>query len=389
METPSLTQFKRTAGVIDLAWGHPDPALLPVDLLRGAAARALEKYGAGALEYGNPAGPGPLIEFICGRLGQTDARAPAPAEVLVTSGASQAVDLAASLILRPGDTALVDVPTYHLAMRILRDHPVTLVAIGSDEGGILLEDLARVVADLRQRGERPRLLYTIATFRNPTGSTLPADRRAALLAYAATEDLVIVEDDTYRELAYDEPTPPSLWALDPAGVVMRAGSFAKSVAPGLRVGYLTTTARRVDELAASGLLDSGGGTTHFAGTVLAEYAAAGDYAAQVERFRVAYRTQRNRLLAALDEHMPDGVTWTRPGGGYFIWVGLPHGVAVRAVGEAAVANGMDFISARAFFVDPDAAPEALRLAFSMHPPDTLAEAASRLGAAIRSQLAAG
>ena len=300
IENPSLTQFKHTPGVIDLSWGHPDPTLLPLEQLRAAAARVFDRYGTNALEYGNPAGPPPLIDFICDRLRLTDARAPAPAEVLVTSGASQAIDLAAHHLLQPGDTALVDVPTYHLAMRILTDHPVTLLQVPSDHEGILLDELAATVADLRKRGERPTLLYTIPTFRNPTGSTLPADRRAALLAFAAAEDLVIVEDDTYRELSYDGPAPPSLWAMDTANVVVRAGSFAKSVAPGLRVGYLTASADVVERMTTGGLLDSGGGTTHFAGTVLAEYAASGDYVTQVERFKTAYRAQRDALLASLE-----------------------------------------------------------------------------------------
>jgi DNA-binding transcriptional MocR family regulator len=336
-----------------------------------------------AIEYGNPAGPPPLIEFIGSRLALTDARAPAPAEVLVTSGASQAVDLAAFHVLRPGDTVLVDVPTYHLAMKILDDYPVTLVGVPSDAEGILPDALATVVADLRRRGENPRLLYTIPTFRNPTGSVLPADRRAALLAFAAAEELRIVEDDTYRELAYDGPAPSSLWAEDRAGVVLRAGSFSKSVAPGLRVGYLTAPADEVARMTTSGLLDSGGGTTHFSGTVLAEYAAAGDYAAQVEHFRAAYRERRDALLASLAEHMPDGTSWTRAGGGYFSWVTLPPAVDVAAVAEAASARQMEFIPARAFYVDRSAAPHALRLAFSMYPPDDLAQAGHRLGAAIR------
>ena len=387
MERPSLTQFRRTPGVIDLAWGHPDPSLLPVEQLRAAAARALERYGSDALEYGHPAGPPPLIEFICDRLRLTDARAPAPAEVLITSGASQGIDLAASHLLRPGDTALVDVPTYHLAMGILRDHPVNLVAVPTDRDGILLDQLAATVDDLRRRGERPRLLYTIATFRNPTGSTLPPDRRAALLAFAAAAELVVVEDDTYRELSYDGPTPPSLWAQDSASVVVRAGSFAKSVAPGLRVGYLTAAADLIDRMVTSGLLDSGGGTTHFAAMILAEYAAAGDYAAQVDRFRVAYRAQRDALLAGLAEHLPEGTTWTRPAGGYFTWVDLPPGIRVAAVATEASAHRVEFIPAAAFYVERTAAPESLRLAFSMYPPAELAEAASRLGAAIRSVLA--
>lgn len=340
----------------------------------------------GAIEYGNPAGPPPLIEFICSRLALTDARAPAPAEVLVTSGASQAIDLAAFHVLRPGDTVLVDVPTYHLAMKILSDYPVTLVGVPSDAEGILVDELERVVADLRRRGERPRLLYTIATFRNPTGSVLPPDRRAALVAFAAAEELRIVEDDTYRELAYDGPAAPSLWAEDSAGVVMRAGSFSKSVAPGLRVGYLTAPAEEVARMTTSGLLDSGGGTTHFSGTVLAEYAAAGDFVTQIERFKAAYRERRDALLTSLAEHVPEGTTWTRAGGGYFCWVTLPTAVDVSAVAAAASARRMEFIPARAFFVDRGSASNALRLAFSMYPPGDLEEAGRRLGAAIRDTL---
>ena len=268
-------------------------------------------------------------------------------------------------------------------MRILSDHPVTLLGVPSDHEGVLLDQLAATVADLRRRGERPRLLYTIPTFRNPTGSTLPADRRAALLAFAAAEDLVIVEDDTYRELSYDGPAPPSLWAQDTAGVVARAGSFAKSVAPGLRVGYLTASPHLVDRMTTGGLLDSGGGTTHFAGTILAEYAAAGDYSAQVDRFRTAYRAQRDALLASLEANMPEGATWTRPGGGFFTWLDLPPGVRASAVAETAAAHGIGFIPASPFYVDRATAPESLRLAFSMYPAEELTEAGARLGAAIR------
>jgi DNA-binding transcriptional MocR family regulator len=361
----------------------PDPTLLPVEQLRAATNRALDRHGPAALAYGNPAGPPPLIEFITQRLAQTDARAPTPAEVLVTSGASQGLDLAVDLVLKPGDTALVDVPTYHLALHILRDHPINLVAIASDADGIDLNDLDHKVTTLRAQGERPRLLYTIATFRNPTGSSLPADRRAALIEYAATNDLVIAEDDTYRELTYDGPAPPSLWSQDAADNVIRLGSFAKSVAPGLRVGYVTATPDRIDQLATRGVLDSGGGATHFSALVLAEYAASGDYAAQVDHFKDAYRTRRKALLASLEAHMPTDTTWTRPAGGYFTWVDLPPGTNVLELADTARTTGMGFVPAGAFFVDPDTAPPALRLAFSMYSPADLTDAASRLGAAFR------
>jgi len=377
-----LTQFQPVPGVIDLAWGHPDPTLLPVRQLRAAAERAMDRYGPEMLAYGNPAGPPPLITFICDRLRQTDGRAPTPAEVVITSGASQGLDLATAFLVDPGDTVLIDVPTYHLAMRILRDHPVHVVGVPSDAGGIIPDELARVVTDLRQQQQRPRLLYTIPTFHNPTGRVMPDERRAELLSLAAREELLIVEDDTYRELSYDGPSPASLWASDTFASVIRLGSFAKSVAPGLRVGYITADAGVVARMVAGGLLDSGGGTTHFAATVLAEYAAAGDYANQVDRFRAAYRTQRDRLMASLAEHMPETVSWSVPAGGYFVWVQLPSGMSAEKLLPVASANGMEFLPANVFFLDQNEAPDALRLAFSMHPPDMLAEAGARLASAI-------
>jgi DNA-binding transcriptional MocR family regulator len=377
-----LTQYEATPGVIDLAWGHPDPNLLPVEELAEATRRAMERHGSDILEYGSTAGSPPLIDFICQRLAETDARAPSPAEVVITSGASQGLDLAATLLLSAGDTVLLDVPTYHLAISILADHPVRLEAVASDADGIVLDDLAETVARLRAAGERPRMLYTIPTFHNPTGRKVSLERRKALVAFAAQERLLIAEDDTYRELSYDGPPPPSLWALDDAGSVVRIGSFAKSVAPGLRLGYVTASTEIAERLATGGLLDSGGGMNHFAATVLAEYAASGDYLRQVERFRAAYRSQRDRLLGGLGAHMPDAAAWSRPEGGYFVWVELPAGITADELLPVAAARGMAFLPGHRFFLDRGSAPGALRLAFSMHPAEVLEEATEHLGAAV-------
>lgn len=379
-----LTQYEATPGVIDLAWGHPDPTLLPVEELREATHRAVERHGSDILEYGSTAGSPPLIDFICARLAETDARAPTPAEVVITSGASQGLDLVATLLLSPGDTVLLDVPTYHLAISIISDHPVRLEAVASDADGIVVEELARVVERLRRDGERPRLLYTIPTFHNPTGRNVSLKRRNALVTFAAHEQLLVAEDDTYRELSYDGPPPPSLWALDRSGAVVRIGSFAKSVAPGLRLGYVTATPEIVTRMVTGGLLDSGGGMNHFAATVLAEYAASGDYVRGIERFRSAYRAQRDRLLEGLAAHLPDAASWAHPGGGYFVWVELPPGLSADQLLPVAIDHGMAFLPAHRFFLDDSQAPGALRLAFSMYPPETLEDATARLGDAISS-----
>jgi 2-aminoadipate transaminase len=381
-----LSQYSTASGAIDLAWGQPDPDLLPVAELRAAAERALDRYGADMLAYGNQWGPPPLREWIADRLRETDARAPKPDEIVITGGTSQGLDLVATLFIRPDDVVLVSEPTYHLALRILgEDHRFDLRGVPSDEHGIDIDALAETVRGLPDRSSRPRaFLYTIPTFNNPTGGSLPDDRRRDLVDLAVREGIVILEDDTYRELAYDGRTPASLWALAEAGTVIRFGSFAKSVAPGVRVGYVTADAATAERIALSGLFDSGGSPSQFAAFVLAEYAAAGDFVRVVERFREGYRQRRDALLGGLETHLGGiaGVTWTRPNGGYFLWVTLADDIDVAKLADAATHAGTGFVPARVFYVDPQRAPNAIRLSFARYPPAMLEEAAARLARAI-------
>jgi DNA-binding transcriptional MocR family regulator len=378
---PAL-QFVERPGIIDLAWGHPEAALLPLEALRAAAMRAFDHFGTDLLAYGRAAGPGPLIEEICRRLGEIDARAPAADEVLVTSGASQGLDQVASLLTDPGDVVLVEAPTYHLAVSILRDHPVQLVAVPADGGGVGGESLARAIHGVRKAGGRPRLLYTVPTYHNPTGLSLSLDRRSELVALAASEGIVIVEDDAYRELSYDGPPPASLWSLSASpGTVVRLGTFAKSIAPGLRLGYLTADPRTVSRFADGGMLDSAGGANHFTAMVVAQYMRDGDHAGQVDLFRNAYRERRDRLLAALPAAMPEGTTWTRPDGGYFVWITLPDAFDGSALLAVAEAMGTRFVPGSTFYLDRGGGTHSIRLAFSRYPPEILEEAVARLAAA--------
>src|SRR5581483_337092 len=284
-----IIQLTRRPGIIDLGWGHPDAELLPAAEMREAANAALERWGADALGYGADRGAGPLIEWLCGRLAQIDARAPAYDEIVITGGVSHGLDQVCALYAQPGDIVLVESPTYHLAVRILRDHPLQLIPVPSDEHGLRLDALAAKLADLRGAGKRARMLYTIPTFHNPTGVCLPDDRRHALVELAIREGFLIVEDDVYRELAYDGPPPASLWSMAPAGTVVRLGSFAKSLAPGLRLGWLTASEALTRRTIGSGVIDSGGGLNHFTAMIVAQFGMSGAYAAQVERFKAAYR----------------------------------------------------------------------------------------------------
>jgi DNA-binding transcriptional MocR family regulator len=377
-----IIQLTRRPGIIDLGWGHPDGELLPASEMRQAANAALERWGADALAYGADRGAGPLIEWLCGRLAQIDARAPTYDEIVITGGISHGLDQVCALYTQPGDIVLVESPTYHLAVRILRDHPLELIPVPSDEQGLRVDALAAKLAELRGSGKRARMLYTIPTFHNPTDVCLPGDRRRALIELATGEGFLIVEDDVYRELAYDGPPPASLWSMAPAGTVARLGSFAKSLAPGLRLGWLTADAELTRRAIGSGVIDSGGGLNHFTAMIVAQFGMSGAYAAQVERFKAAYRARRDALLAGLAEHLPPECAVVPPGGGFFVWVRLPSGADAGALLPRAEAAGVSYLPGARFHLDGGGA-NTLRLAFSLYSPAELAEAARRLGAALR------
>jgi DNA-binding transcriptional MocR family regulator len=381
IDLPTI-QLIRRPGIFELGWGHPNAALLPVEGLRQATNEALDRWGADALNYGADQGAGPLLAWLAERIGRAEGRAPAQDEIMITGGVSQALDQICTLCTQPGDIVLVESPTYHLAIRILRDHPLELVPVPADDSGLRLDALAAAIAKLRRAGRQPRLLYTVPTFHNPTGTSLVAERRKALAELASTEGLLVVEDDVYRELSYDGPAPPSLWSLAPAGAVVRLGSFAKSLAPGLRLGWLTAGAATTGRIIDSGLLDSGGGVNHFTALIVAQFCASGRYNQQIAQLRAAYRARRDALLAGLSTYLPPGCEWTMPGGGFFVWVRLPQGLDTAELLPRAEAAGVAYIPGARFHTAGGGA-NALRLAFSLYKPEELLDAAARLGDVIR------
>jgi 2-aminoadipate transaminase len=384
LDIPTI-QLVRRPGILELGWGHPNAALLPVDGLREAAAAALDRWGADTLNYGADQGAGPLLAWLSDRIARTEGRAPALNEIMITGGVSQALDQICTLCTQPGDIALVESPTYHLAIRILRDHPLELIPVPADDQGLRVDALADTIAGLRRAGRRPRLLYCVPTFHNPTGASLAAERRTALVALAAEQGLLIVEDDVYRELSYDRPALPSLWSLAPPDTVVRMGSFAKSLAPGVRLGWLTAGPAIAGRLIGSGLLDSGGGVNHFAAMIVTAFCASGQYDQQVARLRASYRTRRDALLAGLSAHLPPGCRWTAPGGGFFVWVQLPEAIDANELLPRAEAAGVSYIPGARFHTG-GGGTAALRLAFSLYEPEELVDAARRLGSAIRAAM---
>lgn len=364
-----MIQFVHRPGILDLGWGHPRPSLLPVSAWAAAGERAAREFGWRQLTYGHATGPSPLLDWLAAHL------ACDPATLFVTGGASHGLSLITEVLAGPGDVVLVDAPTYHLAFRILTDRGVRLVRAPADEDGLDPYALPGLIASLRARVP---LLYIVPTFGNPTGRSLPAERRTALVSIARRTGLTVVEDDTYRELAYDGPAPPALWDLAAGEGVVRLGSFAKTVAPGLRLGWINAPPAVVRRLAALGYVHSGGGVNHSVAVTMAAFGLSGAYARHTAAVRGEYRAQRDALAAAVTEVLPV----PSPAGGWFLWPRLPPGVTAAALLPPAERAGVSFVPGPTFYSDGAGGTDRIRLSFSHLAPADLTTAASRLAEAL-------
>ncbi len=358
------------AGALPFIYGHVDPTLFPTEQIQTAAKEALAQRGTLALNYGAEPGCGPLLSFLQAKLARDEGLELRRDNLMLTVGASGGLDAVCRLFTRPGDTVLVEAPSYHEALDIIRDYPVQLAAVALDDQGLIVEALAERLEALKARRARPRLLYTIPTFQNPSGVTLSADRRPDLLELARRHDLLIVEDDVYRDLAFEASPPPSLYALDAAAggqTVIRLGSFSKILAPGLRVGWLMAAPAHVTRLTGSGLFSSGGGANPFSACVTAVFCEKGWLEPHIARLVEVYRQRRDVMLAALETTMPATVRWTRPGGGFFVWLTLPEPLQARDVLHAAHQKGITFLTGERFFAE-GGGERHIRLPFSFIAP---------------------
>jgi DNA-binding transcriptional MocR family regulator len=376
------------AGALPFIYGHVDPTLFPTDRMRAAADEALRLHGPVALNYGAERGCGPLLAYLRAKIARDEGLELEKEDLMLTVGASGGLDNICRIYTQPGDTVLVEAPSYHEALDLIRDFPVRLAAVPLDEQGLIVEALAERLKILSAHETRPRLLYSIPTFQNPSGVTLSAERRGALLDLARRHDLLIVEDDVYRDLAFEAPPPPSLYALDRQDggqTVIRLGSFSKILAPGLRVGWLMAAPEHVARLCDCGLYRSGGGANPFVAHVIAAFCQGGWLEPHIARLVEVYQSRRDLVLAALESAMPDAVRWTRPGGGFFVWMTLPEPLTARDVLEKAHQHSITFFTGEPFFAE-GGGKRHIRLPFSFIPLKEMEEGVHTLGEIIQELL---
>ncbi len=383
MTTDNLPQGA-TAGTIILSFGHPDPSTLLTPEWQAAVQSMMHGPQAGlALQYGAEQGVSRLLDFLVEKLNREENLAVRAANVMIVAGSTHAVDMLARLYARPGGVLMVEAPTYADSLHVFRDQQIELCGIPMDEDGLIPAALAETIERLHARGTFPSVLYTVPTFHNPSGRTLTEERRRHILELAQRHGFWIVEDDVYRDLAFDEAAPASFYALAGGKQVLRIGSFSKTLAPGLRLGWLIGNEEEIQNCVNCGATQMSGGANPFVAHIVAEYCQSGAWEAHIQRLRGIYRARRDTALAALARHMPPDVTWTHPRGGFFLWLSLPEYAHSQDVKRQALEQGVAISAGEGFFVEPADGSHNLRLAYSCASPEELETGARIVGQIIR------
>jgi DNA-binding transcriptional MocR family regulator len=361
-----------SAHTIALRLGHPDPTTLLTPELRAAMDQVISTPQAAlALQYGAEPGVQRLRAALVEKINREQHLSVQLDNLMIVAGSTHAVDLLARLYGRPGGVVLVESPTYADALHVFRDHQLWICPIAMDEEGLIPGALEQQIAQLRARGQTPAFLYTIPTFHNPTGRTLPEARRSEILKIARHAGFLIVEDDVYRDLSFEGAVPPSFYALAQGRQVVSVGSFSKTLAPGLRLGWLLSEEKIVQRCVDCGTTQMGGGANPFVAYMVAEYCLSGAWEPHIQRLQSLYKMRRDRTLAALGQYMPIGVTWTHPAGGFFAWLTLPPHVLARDVKRLALEQGVEVAAGEGFYAHPDDGAHHLRLTYSCASPDDI------------------
>ncbi len=379
VEAVSPAEMLKAAGhpnPINLSGGCGDSRLFPAEDYRKVIQTILREDGVAALEYGDAAGYAPLRSTIAHVLA-SQGRPVRSDNLLITAGSQQAIALVTQLLLKPGDSILVESPTYSIALDLFRALRLKITGAPMDEHGLQVEKLEKLLQQ-----HHPRLLYTIPNFHNPTGASMSVQRRRQLITLADRYNVAILEDDFVGDLRYEGRAQPALKSLDPGGRVIYISTFSKMLMPGLRVGFLAAEGpiydslvkyKRVNDLTTSNLHQR----------ALEAYVTVGRYQAHLRRTSLIYRKRRDAMLQAINRYLPAAVTVDPPQGGLFAWLRLPEGLSAERLLPLACREGVAFAPGAAFFPCNSDGDRFLRLNFVSQPAEETAEGIMRMGKAIK------
>jgi 2-aminoadipate transaminase len=378
-EITAILALAGATDIITFSGGFPDPATFNSGALSKIAADLIARDAGVALQYSATQGLPGIREYVTGRLAALEGRAPAPGELLITSGGIDCMELLAKSYLDPGDVVVAEEPTYLGAIMAFRGYEADVRGVPVDGQGLRTD----LLADLLAGGLRPKILYTIPDYQNPTGLSLSGPRRQELVDLARRYGFLICEDVAYRELGFGPAAGPSLWSLAP-DVVLQAGTFSKIFSPGFRMGWAAGPAQVVSRLTvAKQNSDQCAGA--LGQRMFEEYGRGGHLERQLVVSRQLYARRAKLTVAALARHMPEGSSWTTPQGGFYVWLTLPGGVDAVALSAAARDLKVAYVPGRPFYVG-DGGTSQIRLSYSRVADDLIDEGIRRIAAVARAAL---
>ena len=375
-EITAILALAGATDVITFSGGFPDPQTFPSDILAGLAAKLIAQDAAVALQYSATEGLAGLRDYVAGRLEFREGAAPGPGELMITSGGIDCMELLAKTYIDPGDVVVVEAPTYLGAIMAFRGYEADVRGVAMDDDGMRVD----LLGDLLAGRLRPKIIYTIPDYQNPTGLSMNAERRHELVRLARRYGFLILEDVAYRDLGFGSAPPPSLWSLAP-DVVLQAGTFSKIFFPGVRLGWAAGPAEIISRLVVA-KQNSDQCSGALGQRMLEEYGRAGHLDRQIVASRALYARRAGLMADALAAHMPEGSTWTRPRGGFYVWLTAPDGVDTVALSAAARARKVAYVPGRPFY-PAEAGAAQIRLAYSRVADHLIDEGIRRIGEVLR------
>jgi 2-aminoadipate transaminase len=375
-ELTAILSLAASTDVITFSGGFPAPETFPVEVLQELTSSLLAADSALALQYSPTEGLPDARAAIAGMLAGRQGVSVDAGDVLVTSGGIEALQLLARTFVDPGDRVLVEAPSYLGAIMAFAGFEAQVDGVTVDDGGLRIDELEQALSG----GARPKLLYVIPDHQNPTGLSLAADRRASLVELCRRYGVLVVEDVAYRDLGFDDDAPPSLWSLGP-DVVVQIGTFSKVFAPGVRLGWAVGPMSVIGAMTAA-KQNSDQCSGAFGQMLMARFVTAGHLDRNLVLARRLYEARATTMLRALEEHMPDGYRWTRPRGGFFVWLTAPDDVDARALVAPAARLGVAYVPGSPFYTDARG-DNCFRLAYSRATEDDITEGVRRLGTLLR------
>ena len=382
-EIRSLFAVASRPEIVSLAGGMPNLSAIPMEMMAGIVEKLVREHGQEALQYGSGQGHPKLREQICDVMALEGIRAN-PDDILVTTGSQQALDLISRIFIDPGDVVLVEAPSYVGALGTFFQYEASVVHVEMDQHGLVPQALREAIKTLRYQGRKIKFLYLIPNYQNPAGVLLPSDRRTEILDICRSEKIFIVEDNPYGLLGFDRPSPNAMRAEDSENVIY-LGSFSKTIVPGFRVGWALVPQALREKLviaSESSILCP----SNFSQMAISSYLADQPWRDQIANFCELYKARRDAMLESLDAYFPKSATWTKPAGGFYVWVTLPEGVDTKAMMPKAIAAKVAYVPGTAFYAD-GLGSWSMRLSYCHPTPERIREGVKALGQVVEQEIA--